>query len=164
MHLSEILLRLNNLKSINMKITYKFSFIMLLFLFVFASCQKEYEQKLGNAYPIAGEWVLQAEYGGAVDAGPYHINIYNVANGTDSVWIQDKDFWKYQIKASYSSNSLSFKADSAVDILQGDKVTIKNAKVINTDSIQFEAEFKSDPGNTYKFAGHRRIGYDEYTK
>jgi hypothetical protein len=62
------------------------------------------------------------------------------------------------------SSSLSFKADSADDILNGDKVTIKNAKVINTDSIYFEAEFKSDPGNTYKLFGHRRTGYDEYTK
>lgn len=148
----------------NMKIAYKFSFIILFSLFVFASCQKDTVQVLNWSHPISGEWSLQAEYGDAVDAGPYHVNIYNTASGQDSIWIQDKDFWKYQVKAAVNLKTLTFNTDAAMAIDSSDVVTIKNGKIINTDSIYFEAEFKSDPGNIYKLSGHRRTGYDEYTK
>ena len=36
-----------------------------------------------------------------------------------------------------------------------DIVTITNGKIINKDSIYFEAEFGSDAGTIYKMYGHR---------
>jgi hypothetical protein len=138
------------------------SLIMLM-----VSCQKmEYTQEFNWAYPVSGEWALKLEFGGDVYPGPYFIKVYNSSFGKDSVWIDDHgNIWPFKAKAKVDMTALTFSTTSYIShpgTSSEDLVTITNGRIINNDSIYFEAEFGSDPGTIYKMYGHRATSYDEY--
>ncbi len=137
------------------------------FIILMVSCQKmEYTQEFNWAYPLSGEWALQLEFGGNVYAGPYFIKVYNSSFGKDSVWIDDnQNIWPFKVKAKADMETLTFSTSNFLShpgTSAEDLVTITNGKVINKDSIYFEAEFGSDAGTIYKMYGHRSASYDEY--
>ena len=141
------------------------AFLILTLLITGASCQKEYEKEYNWAYPLSGEWTVNVKYGEEI-YGPIFIKTYNSSFGQDSIWIDDNgNFWPFKAKAKVDINGLNFETSNFTSYSGGkyeDLVTIRNAKVIKTDSIYFEIEFGSDPGTLYHFSGHRRVSYDEY--
>jgi len=149
------------------KILFKYKFLLAGLFVVIFSCQKlDYTEEKNWAYPLSGEWALQAEYGGTVDPGPYFIKVYNTSFGKDSVWIDDNaNFWHFKAKAKVDMEALTFSTTNYLSFPGAsyeDNVTITKGKVINTDSIYFEAEFGSDAGTIYKMYGHRSTSYEEY--
>ncbi len=149
------------------KLVYKFSILMAVMLVVMLSCQKlDYTRELNWAYPLSGEWALQLEYGGTVDPGPYFIKVYNESIGQDSVWIDDNgNIRPFKAKAKADMGTLTFSTTNYTSYSgtrYEDGVTITNGKIINNDSIYFEAEFASDAGTIYKMYGHRATSYEEY--
>lgn len=162
-----LLWRSFNLKHFFMKkLLFKYKFLLAGLFILMVSCQKmEYTQTFNWAYPLSGEWALQAEYGGTVHPGPYFIKVYNTSFRQDSVWIEDNNFWPFKAKAKADMTSLSFSTTNFVSLpgqLYEDAVTISNGKIISKDSIYFEAEFGSDAGTIYKMYGHRATSYEEY--
>jgi hypothetical protein len=149
------------------KIVFKIKFLLAGLLITMISCQKmEYTKEYNWSYPLSGEWALQLEYGATVDPGPYFIKVYNTSFGKDSIWIDDHgNIWPFKVKARADMTALSFSTTKFLSYpgtAYEDTVTITLGKVINNDSIYFEAEFASDAGTIYKMYGHRADGYDEY--
>lgn len=149
------------------KILFKYKFLLAGLFMLVLSCQKmEYTQEFNWAYPLSGEWALQLEYGGTVDPGPYFLKVYNTSFGQDSVWIDDNgNIWPFKAKAKVDMKALTFSTTNFTSFPgtgYEDAVTITNGKIINKDSIYFEAEFASDAGTTYKMYGHRSTSYNEY--
>jgi hypothetical protein len=91
---------------------------------------------------------------------------YNSSFGQDSIWVDDNgNFWPFKVKAKADLKALTFQTNDFISYpgsRSEDTVTIRNAKVINKDSIYFEIEFRTDPGNPYVISGHRRLSYEEY--
>ncbi|MCE5347186.1 MAG: hypothetical protein LLG13_12995 [Bacteroidales bacterium] len=147
----------------------KYKILLAGILVIMFSCQKmEYTKEYSWSYPLSGEWALQIEYGGSVDAGPYFIKVYNTSFGQDSVWIDDNgNIWPFKAKAKADMKTLTFSTTDYTSMPgtnYEDIVTIKNGKVIQKDSIYFETEFGSDPGTIYKMYGHRASSYEEYNE
>jgi hypothetical protein len=149
------------------KISMNYKCLLTGLFILMLSCQKlENTQEFNWAYPMSGEWSLQLEFGGHVYPGPYFIKVYNSSFGRDSVWIDDNgNIWPFKAKAKVNMETLTFSTNNFKS-LPGtsleDLVTITNGKIINKDSIYFEAEFGSDAGTIYKMYGHRATSYDEY--
>lgn len=141
------------------------SLLFLGLLFVGISCQKEYEKEYSWAYPLSGDWTVNVT-SGEDDYGHYFIKTYNTSFGQDSIWVDDNgNFWPFKAKAKADVNGLKFETTGYVSrpgTRYEDEVSIRNAKVINKDSIYFEVEFGSEAGVIYQFAGHRRLSYEEY--
>jgi hypothetical protein len=149
------------------KITKIFQFLPVFLFLLIVSCQKmEFTQELNWAYPVSGEWALQLEFGGDVYPGPYFIKVYNSSFGRDSVWIDDNgNIWPFKAKAKVNMVDMTFSTTNFISLpgtSSEDLVTITNGKIVNNDSIYFEAEFASDAGTTYKMYGHRATSYEEY--
>jgi len=149
------------------KILFKYKFLLAGIFIVLSSCQKmDYTKEYSWSYPLNGEWALQLEYGETVDPGPYFIKVYNTSFGQDSVWIDDNgNIWPFKAKAKADMNTLTFSTTNYTSLpgtRYEDVVTINNGKIINKDSIYFEAEFESDAGTIYKMYGHRASSYEEY--
>jgi hypothetical protein len=134
-------------------------------LLIGVACQKEYKKEYNWAYPLSGDWTVKIKSGDDVSA-PLSIKTYNSSFGKDSIWIDDNGYWPFKAKAKVDLANKTFETTEYVSFpgnaRNEDVVSIKNAKIINKDSIYFEVEFGSDPGNTYQFSGHRRVSYDEY--
>jgi hypothetical protein len=147
------------MKKINIK-----GLLFIGLLFAGVSCQKEYEKEYSWAHPVSGDWTVNIK-AGEDDYGNHFITIYNTSFGKDSIWIDDNSFWPFKAKAKADMKNLNF-GTTAYTSLPGnryeDEVSIKNAKIVNKDSIYFEVEFGSDAGVTYQYAGHRRLSYEEY--
>jgi hypothetical protein len=148
-------------------ILFKYKALLTALFIVLFSCQKlDYTKEFNWAYPLSGEWSLQLEYGGTVYPGPYFIKVYNTSFGRDSVWIDDNgNIWPFKAKAKADIQELTFSTTKYIShpgTNSEDIVTITNGKIINNDSIYFEAEFESDAGTIYKMYGHRSTSYEEY--
>lgn len=127
------------------------------------SCTKvDYTQQFSATHPISGDWTITVNLG-TTAYGPYFMKIYNTSYSKDSIWIDDNGlFWPLKAKSKVDMTNLTFATMKAINIPGKDSVTIANGKVIKNDSIYFEAEFTDDPGNVYKFSGHRKVSYEEY--
>ena len=134
-------------------------------LFLGISCQKDYEKEYSWSYPLSGDWTVNVSVGEDV-FGPFYIKTYNTSFGQDSIWIDDNEnIWPFKAKAKANVSALNFETTDFISYPgtnAEDTLSIRNAKVINKDSIYFEVEFRSDAGSTYIISGHRRQSYDEY--
>ena len=145
------------------KLLYINNLLLLGLVFLGISCQKvDNDQKFSATYPISGDWTITVNLD-TVAYGPYFMKIYNTSISKDSVWIDDNNlFWGLQAKSKIDLTNLTFSAVNSTNIPGKDSVTFTNGKIIDTDSIYFEAEFTGEPGNVYKFSGHRKVSYEEY--
>lgn len=142
----------------------KFLTLSIITLFVF-SCEK-YEKQYSWAYPIAGDWKVNAYVDGTNVYGPFEIKSYNSSFGQDSIWFDDYDgnFWDMKYKVSADMTDNTFQTTGSVNQITGYPISIvvKDGKVINNDSIVFDIIFEDDPSTTYQIAGHRANKYDDY--
>lgn len=152
--------------------------ILLLFLGIFLiACEEEdIKVEYSSAYPLAGRWSVYEYYPDESvypDGHPYHLDIYNTANSTDSIWIDN--IWDSGIKARVAADvkNATFSVAESFDINQvffpayefDDVVDIIDGKVINQDSIYFvvvikEAESLSTIDSFY-VAGVRYVGFPD---
>lgn len=144
-----------------------YKILMAVLTIFLSSCQKmEYTPEFNWAYPLCGDWALQLESGGTVYPGPYFIKVYNSSIGRDSIWIDDNgNIWPFKVKAKADMKELTFSTTGFISFPgtnSEDVVTIINGRIVNNDSIYFEAEFGSDAGTVYKMYGHRAKSYEEY--
>ncbi len=140
---------------------------------VLFSCEPSFKKEYSWAYPIAGDWLMDAYYLDDMShaAGPFEMRAYNPSFGTDSIWIDDYattgsngNFWSMKFKVAVNMGALTFKADSTYNSLPNYriKVIVDNGKLIGKDSMYMEVIFADDPTTTYVLKGHRESGYDEY--
>jgi hypothetical protein len=146
---------------------FKAIYIVLVVGFLFNAKQKmEYDKEYNWAYPVSGDWVVNVQFG-TDTYGPVYLKTYNTSTGQDSIWVDDhQDFWPMKVKAKVNMKSLTFETNSSISYpgeTSEDEVKISAGKIVGKDSIYFEAEFVSDPGTIYKFGGHRKSSYEEYT-
>lgn len=147
------------------KIFYTNKLLVLGLIFVCFSCEKAvYDKESSVTYPISGDWTVKVTVGTDVVGGPFFMKIYNTSLSKDSVWIDDnKAFWTTKTKAKVDMKNLTFSATNAQNEYYDSMVTYANGKVIGNDSIYFEVKYSDDTDNlTYKFAGHRKLSYEEY--
>jgi len=155
---------------------------LLLSLFAIAtlsSCDEGGELEPGGTttQDFAGDWhIIGLEADGVTPAfgGDYYLwSTYNAASNDENFWIDDHDtFFELKAKAQADLGALTFQSEpNTTELYLGGTVTITNGKIIKggghsfgghvVDSIYFEAEFDWDPGNAYKFGGHKRTGFLE---
>lgn len=149
-------------------------FIMSLVAVAFFSCEPTYVKTYSWAYPVAGDWAVKAYISGAEIGGPYEIRTFNPAFGKDSIWIDDYattgsngKFWSFKLKAAVDMTAKTFQTTKSRNAITGYTsmtASITNGKVIGTDSITMDVVFSDDPTTTYQLAGHREVGYEEYTQ
>ena len=148
--------------------------ILSLVAVAFFSCEPTYVKEYNWAYPVAGDWTVNVYVDGVLAFGPYEIKTYNSSFGKDSIWIDDyQHLWPMKFKAFVDMNAKTFKTDSVRNAFSSKKarVVVANGKIVNNDSIYFEARFEDDTdaankplpwGTTYQIAGHRLTSYEEY--
>ena len=149
---------------------YIFSILIVLSVTIFYSCESKYEKEYSWAYPIAGDWTLNAYIEGDFIYGPFEMKAYNTSFGKDSIWFDDYptatswNFWQMKYKVAADMNSKTFQTSGSINAFPGYDIIIKvsNGIVVNNDSISFDMEFEDDPGTIYTLAGHRTISYEEY--
>ncbi|HAH26033.1 MAG TPA: hypothetical protein DCL77_20115 [Prolixibacteraceae bacterium] len=147
-----------------MKKLFNINNLLLLGIIVFGiSCTKvDYTQQFSATHPVSGDWTITVKLD-TTTYGPYFMKIYNTSYSKDSVWIDDNGlFWPLKAKSKVDMTNLTFAGANLTNTASTDSVTFTNGKVIGKDSIYFEGEFTTDPGNIYKFSGHRKISYEEY--
>lgn len=146
-------------------------FILSVVAVALFSCEPTYVKEYSWAYPISGDWKVNAYVDGVEVGGPYEIKAYNSSFGKDSIWIDDYattgsngHFWSMKFKAAVDMSAKTFQTVGSTNAITGYKIKINvtNGKVIGTDSITMDLEFGDDPGTIYQLAGHRIVGYDEY--
>lgn len=137
--------------------------IVLFFLgiFIFTSCEKEYEPENTGTVDFAGQWWVHHNVMGTdlFGAGYGPLNTYNTAaNDGKEIWIDDAYFWLYRVKCPVDVSSLTFSSpDTLYSVIEGYeiKITIKNGKIIKNggttvsgrtvDSIYYEVWFEDWP-------------------
>lgn len=149
-----------------------FKFLLLsLVAIAFFSCEPTYVKEYSWAYPLSGDWKVNAYIDGEKAGGPYEIKVYNSSFGQDSIWIDDYattssngHFWSMKFKAAADMTSKTFQTSGSKNAIAGYGIVISvaNGKVINTDSITMDLIFSDDPTTTYQLAGRRLVGYDDY--
>lgn len=137
----------------------------------FFSCEPTYEKEYSWAYPLAGDWKVNAYVDGDMIGGPYEIKAYNSSFGQDSIWIDDYattssngHFWSFKIKAAVNIADKTFSSTGSKNAIPSYGILIKvtEGKVIGTDSITMNLEFADDAGTIYKLAGRRIVSYEDY--
>jgi len=162
--------------------------ILLVVVLVGVSCEPTYTKTYSWAYPVAGDWMVSTydTVTGEVTGGPYEIKSYNSSFGKDSIWIDDYGFatwstattpnkwivtagnyWTMKFKAAVNMGTKTFSTSQSYSTIPTYEIGIRvsNGKIIGNDSISFDIKFEDDAtpyGSTYRVAGHREVGYDEY--
>lgn len=167
--------------------------ILLVIVLVGTSCEQKYEKQYSWAYPVAGDWTVKTYVAGTPVSGSWKMKSYNSSFGKDSIWIDDYgtstmkadstweitpgNFWTMKAKCAVNMSTKTFQTIGSKNGIGGSYTTIKimNGKVINNDSIYYEAQFSDDGyyndngdlvltpfATTYQIAGHRAVSYDEY--
>lgn len=139
----------------------------LVMMIVFTNCKDDEEVKYEATYPVSGEWYVNEYYEGDDTAyGPYHLQIFNTANSTDSVWISNVYGSGVVIKAIVNPDK-TFSVTEAPDIHGGFAyATILNGKIIDNDSIHFSVVLYDYDGDDpvleaeFVTAGHRFTGLE----
>ena len=147
-----------------------FLFLALAFSTTVVSCdqQESVADESGlYAEEIMGTWVV-SEYNGADISefwyGPYHLTIYNTSLDQNSIWIDNIYDSGYKVKAGTTSKT-TFAVTDAIDVNEewGGTIEIREAKVVNKDSIVFKVILYDTDGEVaddYYEAGHRFTGFN----
>lgn len=145
--------------------------IVILAAISFFSCEPTYEKEYSWAYPLAGDWKVNAFVDGSKTGGPYEIKIYNSSFGQDSIWVDDYattsangHFWSMKFKAKANMAEKTFESTGSKNAISGYGIIIKlsNGKVIGNDSITMDIEFGDAAGTIYQLKGRRIVSYDDY--
>jgi hypothetical protein len=112
---------------------------------------------------VTGEFVTDLTLTGAAEAHAVeHVEIFNTAEGTDSLWIVDHDFFQSQVKVKWDGKR-SFSAVEGVDIVFGEVVNI-TGEIQEDGTINIEWRYLQggDPADDYVVVGvgHRYTGLD----
>ncbi len=126
------------------------------------SCEQEGREEVPYT-KVTGEFVTDLTLTGAAEAHTVaHIEIFNTAEGTDSLWIADTHFFESQVKVKWDGKR-SFSAVNGVDILLGEVVNI-TGEVLEDGTINVEWRYLQggDPADDYVVVGvgHRYTGLD----
>lgn len=132
----------------------------ILYLLVFTalfSCQEiEVEKKSVPAADVVGEWVVDLELTQPFATSDQQvIRIYNTANSTDSLWVEDADFFESKVRVKWDGAD-GFSAEGAEDILHGEVVNITGKIFPEKDSIHVEWRYLQggDPADDYVVVGN----------
>ena len=162
--------------------------ILLMLTIVLASCEPTYVKTYSCAYPVAGDRMVSTydTITGKVTSGPYEIKSYNASFGKDSILIDDYgsstfnpatnkwvitpgNFWTMHFKEAVNMSTKTFQTAQSTSLIGGYEIGIRvfSGKIIGNDSISFNIQFEDDTtpySTTYRLAGHREVGYDEYVQ
>jgi hypothetical protein len=112
---------------------------VILCLGVFSRCtETEGEKIVLPTAGITGEYVVVLELTQPFEAeSEQHILIYNTANGFDSLWVEDHNFFESKVKVKWDGAN-SFSAEAGEDIFHGEVVNIAGQIFPEKDSIHVE--------------------------
>lgn len=146
---------------------------LLAVVLAFASCEPKFEKEYSWAYPVAGDWIVNAYdlSDSSFYYGPFEMRGYNSSFGKDSIWFDDYasesaygQFWsmKYKVAVNMASKTFSTTAfTNGLSYYNDITVDVANGKIVGNDSIYMEVTFSDDP-TTFIISGHRELSYDEY--
>ena len=144
----------------------------------FTACQEDLEIGGTATEAMSGDWWVQMGVsdgagGIATNYGYSELSTFNTAsNSTSQMWLSDHGtFWDYQVKVNINLENMTFTVTDGEDIVHDDNTTIAIGKIlpgaattpsgVAADSIYFEVEWASDPGNVYVGSGYRYTGWPE---
>lgn len=142
----------------------------VLAIVLMSSCESNYDKTYDWAYPIAGDWAVNAYVDGESVAGPFEIKSYT-SSKQDSIWFDDYattssngHFWSMKFKVAADISTKTFSAIKSINAIPNYDIDIKvsEGKIVGNDSIYFKIEFGDDPGTIYEISGHRANKYDDY--
>jgi len=146
--------------------------VVVAIAFVAISCQDTTKKEYSWAYPVAGDWKVNAYVGGVLqNGGPYEIRTFNSSFGKDSIWVDDYattssngKFWSFKVKTAVNINAQTFSTVGSSNAITGYpiKIVVSEGQVIGKDSITMKVVFEDDPTTTYQLAGHRETSYEDY--
>ncbi len=113
---------------------------------------------------VTGEFVTDLTLSGADEAqAEEHIEIFNTAEGTDSLWIADTHFFDSKVKVKWDGKR-SFSAVEGKDIVHGEVVNI-TGEILDDGTLHIEWRYLQggDPADDYVVVGvgHRYTGLDD---
>ncbi len=155
------------MRKLNIKLL-MFAFLAIVFA---SSCEQSYDKTYSWAYPVAGDWAVNAYLDGENIAGPFEIKSYTASSGQDSIWFDDYattssngHFWSVKYKVAIDLSTKTFNTVKSINAISDYNIDIKvtEGKIVGNDSIYFKIEFGDDPGTIYEISGHRANKYDDY--
>ena len=110
------------------------------FLFLFGCTETEFDKVTLPTTGVAGEYATIVELDAFEISEEHHIRVYNTALSTDSLWVEDHDFFQTQVRVKYDGAN-KFSITQGVDILSGIEVNINGEVFPENDSIHVEWEY-----------------------
>jgi hypothetical protein len=103
-----------------------------------AGCtETEFDKVTLPTTDIGGEYVTTLELGALGITDVQHIRLFNTSFGTDSLWVEDLDFFESQVRVKLNDDN-TFGVTNGIDILNGADVNITGKVFPENDSIHVE--------------------------
>ena len=114
--------------------------------------------------PATGEFDATFELTGADEAtGHANFRIYNTSGSTDSLWIDDENFFESKVKVKWDGAN-NFSIEEGVDVYNGEVVNITGELFPEKDSVHVQWRYiqGGDPADDYyvEAGGRRYTGLD----
>jgi hypothetical protein len=126
-------------------------------LIVFGCTETEGEKTVFPTTHVTGEYALELELTQPIQAHSEEtVRIYNTANSTDSLWIEDEDFFESKVRVKWNGDN-TFSIEQGDDILLGEVVNITGEVFPANDSIHIEWRYlqgTGDPADDYVVVGN----------
>lgn len=107
-------------------------------IFLSAGCtDTEFKKVTLPTTGISGEYVVTLNLEALDITDVQHIRVFNTASSTDSLWVEDHDFFETQVRVKWDGNN-TFGIVNGVDILSGINVNIAGEVFPASDSIHVE--------------------------
>lgn len=112
--------------------------ILFLFSLLFFGCtETTFDKEVLSTAKVTGEYVTTMELEALDIAEDHNIRIYNTSFSSDSLWVEDHDFFQTQVRVAYDGEQ-KFSITNGTDILSGIRVNITGEVFPDNDSIHVE--------------------------
>jgi hypothetical protein len=120
-----------------MKTKYLFGIVALLYL---GCTETEFDKVTLPTTDIAGEYVVTLELPAFGISEEHNIRVFNTAYSTDSLWVEDHDFFETQVRVKRDGAN-KFSVTQGTDLFSGIEVNINGEIFPEKDSIHVEWEY-----------------------
>lgn len=112
--------------------------IILITALAYMGCTETESEKV--TFPttaVTGEYVVELNIPDLDVTDHQHIRVYNTSFSTDSLWVEDHDFFETLVRVKFDGNN-KFSVTNGVDVLSGIHVNIAGEVFPEKDSVHVE--------------------------